>query len=63
MRILIADDSRTLRAALGDQLRAMGHEVTEAHEGLQAIDLFRVHEPDLIVPWPSAEISPACTSG
>ena len=49
MRILIADDSRTLRAALGDQLRAMGHEVTEAHEGLQAIDLFRVHEPDLIV--------------
>ncbi len=49
MRILIADDSRTLRAALGDQLRAMGHEVTEAHEGLQAVDLFRVHEPDLIV--------------
>jgi diguanylate cyclase (GGDEF)-like protein len=49
MRILIADDSRTLRAALGDQLRAMGHEVTEAHEGLQAIDLFRIHEPDLIV--------------
>jgi len=27
----------------------MGHEVTEAHEGLQAIDLFRIHEPDLIV--------------
>jgi len=49
MRILIADDSRTLRAALGDQLRAMGHEVTEAHEGLQAIDLYRTHDPDLIV--------------
>ena len=36
MRILIADDSRTLRAALGDQLRAMGHTVLEAHEGAQA---------------------------
>ncbi|MGH8442085.1 MAG: diguanylate cyclase domain-containing protein [Nevskiaceae bacterium] len=49
MRILIADDSRTLRAALGDQLRAMGHDVTEAHEGQQAIDLYRTHQPDLIV--------------
>ncbi|MGQ0586831.1 MAG: diguanylate cyclase [Gammaproteobacteria bacterium] len=49
MRILIADDSRTLRTALGDQLRAMGHEVTEAHEGQQAIDLYRTHDPDLLV--------------
>jgi len=49
MRILIADDSRTLRTAIGDQLRAMGHSVTEAHEGQQAIELFRVHQPDLIV--------------
>ncbi|MGH8482380.1 MAG: diguanylate cyclase domain-containing protein [Nevskiaceae bacterium] len=49
MRILIADDSRTLRAALGDQLRAMGHTVMEAHEGAQAIEMFRADEPDLIV--------------
>jgi diguanylate cyclase (GGDEF)-like protein len=49
MRILIADDSRTSRAALGDQLRAMGHTVMEAHEGAQAIELFRADEPDLVV--------------
>jgi len=49
MRVLIADDSRTLRAAISDQLRAMGHSVTEAHEGQQAIELFRIHQPDLIV--------------
>jgi diguanylate cyclase (GGDEF)-like protein len=49
MRILIADDSRTSRAALGDQLRAMGHTVIEAHEGAQAIELFRADEPDLVV--------------
>ena len=49
MRILIADDSRTSRAALGDQLRAMGHEVTEAADGAQAIQMFGADEPDLIV--------------
>jgi diguanylate cyclase (GGDEF)-like protein len=49
MRILIADDSRTSRAALGDQLRAMGHVVMEAHEGQQAIEMFKADEPDLIV--------------
>jgi diguanylate cyclase (GGDEF)-like protein len=49
MRVLIADDSRTLRAAISDQLRAMGHTVTEAQEGQQAIDLFRTAAPDLIV--------------
>jgi diguanylate cyclase (GGDEF)-like protein len=49
MRILIADDSRTSRAALGDQLRAMGHTVMEAHEGAQAVEMFRADRPDLIV--------------
>ena len=49
MRILIADDSRTMRAALSDQLRAMGHTVIEAHEGQQAVELFRASAPDLIV--------------
>jgi diguanylate cyclase (GGDEF)-like protein len=49
MRILIADDSRTSRAALGDQLRAMGHTVMEAPEGAQAIQMFGADEPDLII--------------
>lgn len=49
MRILIADDSRTLRAALGDQLREMGHSVLEAEEGAQAVEMFRAALPDLVV--------------
>jgi diguanylate cyclase (GGDEF)-like protein len=49
VRILIADDSRTLRAAISDQLRAMGHTVTEAQEGQHAIELFRSSPPDLVV--------------
>jgi diguanylate cyclase (GGDEF)-like protein len=49
MRILFADDSRTLRSALSDQLRSMGHEVVEAQEGRQAVELFRQREPDLVI--------------
>lgn len=49
MRILFADDSRTLRAALSDQMRSMGHEVVEAQEGRQAVALFQENEPDLVV--------------
>ena len=49
MRILFADDSRTLRTTLGDQMRAMGHEVIEASEGRQAVDLFQTQQPDLVV--------------
>jgi diguanylate cyclase (GGDEF)-like protein len=49
MRILFADDSRTLRTSLGDQMRAMGHEIIEATEGRQAVELFQSQEPDLVV--------------
>ena len=49
MRILFADDSRTLRTTLGDQMRAMGHEVIEATEGRQAVELFQTVDPDLVV--------------
>ncbi len=41
MRILLADDSRTLRTSTADLLRSMGHEVVEASQGQQAISLFR----------------------
>jgi diguanylate cyclase (GGDEF)-like protein len=49
MRILFADDSRTMRTTLGDQMRAMGHEIIEATDGRQAVDLFQTQEPDLVV--------------
>ena len=49
MRILFADDSRTLRATLTDQLRAMGHEVIEASEGMEAVERFQTQNPDLVL--------------
>lgn len=49
MRILIADDSRTLRASISDQLRGMGHEVVEASDGVEALERFGTYEPDLVV--------------
>ena len=49
MRILYADDSRTLRATLGDQMRAMGHEVVEASDGREALEKFGSQPPDLVV--------------
>ena len=49
MRILYVDDSRTLRVSTSELLRSMGHEVVEAQEGQQAINLFRVQQLDLIL--------------
>ncbi|HUR41999.1 MAG TPA: diguanylate cyclase [Verrucomicrobiae bacterium] len=49
MRILFADDSRTMRQGLGEQMRAMGHEIVEAHDGRVALELFNKVEPDLVV--------------
>jgi diguanylate cyclase (GGDEF)-like protein len=49
VRILFADDSRTMRTQLADQLRSMGHEVIEAQEGRQAIEMFQQREPDLVI--------------
>ncbi|HUO09524.1 MAG TPA: SpoIIE family protein phosphatase [Phycisphaerae bacterium] len=41
MRILIAEDERITRATIARQLKAAGHEITEAEDGQQAWDLFR----------------------
>jgi diguanylate cyclase (GGDEF)-like protein len=48
VRILFADDSRTLRASTSALLRSMGHEVIEASHGQQAINLFR-GQLDLVI--------------
>ncbi|HEY3226942.1 MAG TPA: sigma-54 dependent transcriptional regulator [Planctomycetota bacterium] len=37
MKILLADDERSITVTLGDALRAAGHEVTVAHDGEQAL--------------------------
>jgi AmiR/NasT family two-component response regulator len=50
MRILIAEDETIIRLDLRDLLERAGHEVVaEAHDGEQAVELARLHEPELAV--------------
>ena len=48
-RLLVVDDSNLLRTAVARMARAHGHEVFEAHNGLQAVTLARKNLPDLII--------------
>jgi signal transduction histidine kinase/ActR/RegA family two-component response regulator len=47
-RILVADDKADNRQILGRFLRSLGFEVTEAEDGMQAIDLALRTQPELI---------------
>jgi DNA-binding response OmpR family regulator len=49
MRILVADDSTTVRRLVAARLAADGHEVIEADDGERALDLARAERPDMIV--------------
>ena len=50
MRVLIADDQRTLGTALADMVRYCGHEVVAVvGSGLEAIQGFSLHKPDLVL--------------
>jgi response regulator NasT len=50
MRILIAEDETIIRLDLRDLLERAGHEVVaEARDGEEAVELARLHEPDLAV--------------
>jgi CheY-like chemotaxis protein len=49
MRVLIADDDMTIRALLGDMLADLGHDVTAACNGVEAVDLAARDQPDLII--------------
>jgi two-component system, chemotaxis family, chemotaxis protein CheY len=53
MQALILDDSRTLRRILGDMLRRLGFEVTEAADGREALVLLgQAALPDVVlVDW------------
>ena len=49
LKILIADDSKTIRKIMRIQLEEMGHEVVaEANNGHEAIEMYFEHSPDLI---------------
>jgi two-component system, OmpR family, alkaline phosphatase synthesis response regulator PhoP len=49
MKILVADDSPTIRGMVTAQLRADGYEILEAVDGEQALELARSGDPDLLI--------------
>lgn len=48
-RVLIVDDESEMRNLLRIYLRADGHSVEEASDGVQALDIIRASRPDVIV--------------
>jgi len=47
--IVLADDEPDLRAIYAEVLRRDGHEVWEAADGREAVDLVAEHRPDLLL--------------
>jgi len=49
LKIIIADDSKTIRKIMRIQLEEMGHKVVaEAEDGSQALEFYFKYSPDLI---------------
>lgn len=48
MKILIIDDEPLVRRSLGRALKSQGHDIFEAEDGLQGLNLWREHKPDLV---------------
>ena len=49
MKILVVDDSPTIRAALKALLERMGHTVVEANDGKEALRIYRQDRPGLVL--------------
>jgi len=49
MKILIADDDNTDRLILQTLLLKNNHEVLVAEDGVQAVYLFKQHDPDIVL--------------
>jgi diguanylate cyclase (GGDEF)-like protein len=49
MKILVVDDSATIRAALKGLLERMGHTVAEANDGKEALQMYRRERPGLVL--------------
>ena len=49
MRVLVADDSPVVRRLVVARLQADGHDVLQAADGLEAVDVALREQPDLLV--------------
>ena len=49
MKVLIVDDSPTIRAALRGLVEQMGHSVIDAEDGSKALVIYREDRPDLVL--------------
>jgi len=49
MKVLIVDDSATIRTALRGLVEKMGHSVIEAGDGKEALEIYRRDRPDLVL--------------
>ena len=49
MKILIADDDRTIRSLLADMLVDLGHSVVAATNGVEAVDLAVREKPQMVI--------------
>jgi diguanylate cyclase (GGDEF)-like protein len=49
MKVLIVDDSPTIRAALRGLVEQMGHSVIDAEDGSKALAIYRENRPDLVL--------------
>ena len=48
-KILVIDDDPRVRGVIAEALTATGHEVIEANDGREGLDMFRLHLPTLVV--------------
>ena len=49
MNILLAEDDAVTRRVLVSQLRKLGHAVTDAEDGVQALDVFHQSRPQVLI--------------
>lgn len=48
-RILIVDDAEFLRMRISKMLTSDGHEVLEAENGLEAVEVYKKEKPDIVL--------------
>ncbi len=48
-RILLVEDEKDLAMIVADTLSARGYEVTAASDGVEGLDKFRTHTPDMVI--------------